>query len=87
VRPDDGLGVVPDLRRVVLDPPGLGKSWRCSRWSIETMVAAASKTMQRVDVVPWSMAAMYREFTPSVWPMAFLFRFVVPLCRPIMSSC
>ncbi len=37
--------------------PGLGKIWRCSRWATLMMLPAWSKTMHRLDVVPWSMAA------------------------------
>ncbi|CAM5702986.1 hypothetical protein SALBM135S_02311 [Streptomyces alboniger] len=37
--------------------PGLGKIWRCSRWSTATIAPSWSKMMQRLDVVPWSMAA------------------------------
>ena len=39
--------------------PGLGKIWRCSRWSTATIAPSWSKTMQRLDVVPWSIAATY----------------------------
>jgi hypothetical protein len=35
--------------------PGRGKCWACSRWSTETSCPRWSKTMHRVDVVPWSM--------------------------------
>lgn len=38
--------------------PGLGKICSCSFWSTETIRPSLSKTMQRLDVVPWSMAAM-----------------------------
>ena len=38
--------------------PGFGKICSCSFWSTETMRPSRSKTMQRVEVVPWSMAAM-----------------------------
>jgi len=37
--------------------PGRGKYRRCSRWAIDTILPCRSKTMHRVDVVPWSMAA------------------------------
>ena len=37
--------------------PGLGKIWRCSRWSTATIAPSWSKMMQRLEVVPWSMAA------------------------------
>ncbi len=38
--------------------PGFGKICSCSFWSTETMRPSRSKTMQRLEVVPWSMAAM-----------------------------
>ncbi len=37
--------------------PGFGKIWRCSRWSTATIAPCWSKTMQRLEVVPWSIAA------------------------------
>ena len=37
--------------------PGRGKICRCSFCSTPTIDPAASKTMQREEVVPWSMAA------------------------------
>ncbi|CAM5476998.1 hypothetical protein SFUMM280S_01090 [Streptomyces fumanus] len=39
--------------------PGRGKIWRCSRWSTATTAPPRSKMMQRLDVVPWSIAATY----------------------------
>ena len=44
--------------------PGFGKICSCSFWSTETMRPSWSKTMQRLEVVPWSMAAMNG---PAVW--------------------
>src|SRR5690606_21340378 len=41
--------------------PGRGKIWRCSRWATDTIWPAESKTLQRLEVVPWSIAAMYRS--------------------------
>ncbi|CAM5739722.1 hypothetical protein SBADM41S_04165 [Streptomyces badius] len=38
--------------------PGFGKICSCSFWSTETIRPSLSKTMQRLEVVPWSMAAM-----------------------------
>ncbi len=38
--------------------PGLGKICSCSFWSTATIRPSRSKTMQRLEVVPWSMAAM-----------------------------
>jgi uncharacterized membrane protein AbrB (regulator of aidB expression) len=38
--------------------PGLGKICSCSFWSTETIRPSRSKTMQRLEVVPWSIAAM-----------------------------
>ena len=38
--------------------PGFGKICSCSFWSTETIRPSRSKTMQRLEVVPWSMAAM-----------------------------
>ncbi len=37
--------------------PGRGKICSCSFWAIDTMRAERSKTMQREDAVPWSIAA------------------------------
>ena len=39
--------------------PGCAKSCACSRWSAATTCPPWSKIMQRVLVVPWSIAAMY----------------------------
>ena len=44
--------------------PGFGKICSCSFWSTETIRPSRSKTMQRLEVVPWSMAAMNG---PAVW--------------------
>lgn len=44
--------------------PGFGKICSCSFWSTETIRPSRSKTMQREEVVPWSIAAMNR---PAVW--------------------
>ena len=58
--------------------PGRGKICRCSRWSTATIAPAASKTMHRDEVVPWSMAAMkvtatvsgrLARVTPSAQPL------------------
>ncbi len=38
--------------------PGWGKIWLCSCWSTATIRPSAPKMMQRLDVVPWSIAAM-----------------------------
>jgi hypothetical protein len=38
--------------------PGRGKICRCSTWARSATAPAASKIMQREEVVPWSMAAM-----------------------------
>lgn len=38
--------------------PGFGKICSCSFWSTETIRPSLSNTMQREEVVPWSMAAM-----------------------------
>ena len=38
--------------------PDRGKCWGNSRWSDATARRSASKTIDRVDVVPWSMARM-----------------------------
>ncbi|CAM5238812.1 hypothetical protein STENM327S_01773 [Streptomyces tendae] len=51
--------------------PGFGKICSCSFWSTETMRPSRSKTMQREEVVPWSMAAMNGpwpcEAIPALW--------------------
>src|SRR5687767_11941295 len=39
--------------------PALGKICSCSFWSTDTTRPEWSKIMQRVDVVPWSIAATY----------------------------
>src|SRR4051812_10708120 len=39
--------------------PAFGKICSCSFWSTETTRPEWSKIMQRVDVVPWSIAATY----------------------------
>ncbi|CAM5624327.1 hypothetical protein SAURM35S_07317 [Streptomyces aurantiogriseus] len=44
--------------------PGFGKICSCSFWSTETIRPSRSKTMQREEVVPWSIAAMKG---PAVW--------------------
>ncbi|CAM5653208.1 hypothetical protein STENM223S_05501 [Streptomyces tendae] len=41
----------------VLTQPGFGKIWRCSRWSTATIAPCSLKTMQRLEAVPWSIAA------------------------------
>ncbi|UTH93791.1 hypothetical protein SRIMHP_06615 [Streptomyces rimosus subsp. rimosus] len=46
--------------------PGLGKICRCSRWSTATTAPSWLKTMQRLEVVPWSIAATYFCAVPSV---------------------
>src|ERR687888_542812 len=38
--------------------PGFGKICSCSFWSTATIRPSLSKMMQRLEVVPWSMAAM-----------------------------
>jgi hypothetical protein len=43
--------------------PGSGKCWRCSCCAIETMRPAWSNNRQRVEVVPWSIAATTRSLT------------------------
>src|SRR5579872_1593587 len=46
--------------------PGRGRIWRSSRSAIATIWPPRSKTMKRVDVVPWSIAPTYRPIhTPS----------------------
>ncbi len=37
--------------------PGRGNHCRCSRWRTDTIRPPRSKTMDRVDVVPWSTAS------------------------------
>ena len=39
--------------------PARGKICSCSTWSTETTLPEWSKIMHRVDVVPWSIDAMY----------------------------
>ena len=39
--------------------PDLGKICSCSCWPVETIWPAWSKTIARVEVVPWSIERMY----------------------------
>ena len=53
------LDVGPDLGGSCSTQPGLGKICWCSFWSTATMRPSRSKTMQRDELVPWSIAATY----------------------------
>ena len=54
---DDLLGALPDLHGIVLHPSCRGMICWCSSWYLPTSRPEWSKIMQRVLVVPWSIAA------------------------------
>ena len=61
----------PDLLRVVLDPAGRRKCWANSCCAMATGASAASNTIARVEVVPWSIArrcptAVIRPHRPGI---------------------
>ena len=62
--------------------PALGKICWCSSWSTATTWPEWSKIMQRVDVVPWSIAATYWVMRAAPWRVGR----TVGRCRRVVAA-
>ena len=63
--------------------PSRGRCWVCSNCAWATTLPRVSVNTTRVEVVPWSMAAM-RDMPPIVWGRLRLEPVLQHLCHPVL---